>query len=187
MHLSLQKPVCCGVERVPRCCSHHVAQPHRAVAGVVLHQRVVMCGEEGAAADPLGQLLHDGAGDGRAIVSGRASACEWVHRGAVTVLPLLSSVIGGGEGGKPTQLVEEHEGVLGGVVQDARRLAQLHKESALPCNTKRAGEAWWPMKPNPGEDAVLCVASLPAMMRSEAPSRVKTRSTGVKRSLSAGT
>lgn len=33
-----------------------------------------------------------------------------------------------------------------------------------------------------------CVSgALPAMMRSEAPSRVKTRSTGVKRSLSAGT
>lgn len=52
---------------------------------------------------------------------------------------------GGGRrvgGGKPTKLVEEHEGVLGGVVQDARRLAQLHKESALPWNTEKAGDAW---------------------------------------------
>lgn len=83
MHLSLQKPVWCGALRVPHCCSHHVAQPHGTVAGVVLHQRVVMCGEEGTAADSLGQLLHDGAGDGRAVVCGRAPACECVHRGAV--------------------------------------------------------------------------------------------------------
>lgn len=64
--------------------SHHVAQPHGAVAGVVLHQRMVVRGEEGAAADALGQLLDDGAGDGRAVVGGRAPACERVHRGAVT-------------------------------------------------------------------------------------------------------
>lgn len=100
-------------------------------------------------------------------------------------------MLGGGGargGGKLTQLIEEHEGVLGGVVQDARRLAQLHEESALPWNTNRAGDAWKPVKRNrEAENAMLGVVSLPAMMRSEAPSRVKTRSTGVKRSLSAGT
>lgn len=89
MHLSIQKLLCCGAKLVLRCCSHHVTQSHGAVAGVVLHQRVVMCGEEGATADPLGKLLHDSAGDGRAIVSGRAPACEWVHREVVMVMLLL--------------------------------------------------------------------------------------------------
>lgn len=73
-----------GTSSVLRRCSHHVAQPHGSVAGVVLHQRVVMRGEEGAAADLLGQLLHYGAGDGRAVVSGRSPACGRVHSGTVT-------------------------------------------------------------------------------------------------------
>lgn len=35
-----------------------------------------MCGEERAAADLLGQLLHYGAGDGCAIVCGSAPPCK---------------------------------------------------------------------------------------------------------------
>lgn len=78
--------------------------------------------------------------------------------------------------------------MLGGVVQDARRLAQLHEESALPWNTDAVDDASVAHEvERKAEDAAMSVVSLPAMMRSEAPSRVKTRSTGVKRSLSAGT
>lgn len=78
--------------------------------------------------------------------------------------------------------------MLGGVVQDARRLAQLHEESALPWNTDAVDDASVAHEvERTAEDAMMSVVSLPAMMRSEAPSRVKTRSTGVKRSLSAGT
>lgn len=67
-----------------RCCSHHVAQPHGPVAGVVLHQWVVVRGEERAAADLLGELIHNGAGDSRAVVCGRAPSCkrftvQWSH------------------------------------------------------------------------------------------------------------
>ena len=60
--------------------THHVSQPHCGVGGVVLHQRVVVGGEERAAADLLRQLLHHGTGDGGAVVGGRAPACKDIHK-----------------------------------------------------------------------------------------------------------
>lgn len=77
-------PVLYRGQRVLHCCSHHVAQPHSVVVGIVLHQRVVMCGEERAATDLLGQLLHDSAGNGRAVICGCAPSCkqftaEWLR------------------------------------------------------------------------------------------------------------
>lgn len=84
------------------CCSHHVAQPHSMVVGIVLHQRVVMCGEERAATDLLGQLLHDSAGNGRAVICGCAPSCEqftaeWLRATKIncveTELPLPSTAV----------------------------------------------------------------------------------------------
>lgn len=75
-----------------------------------------------------------------------------------------------------------------GVVQDGGSLAQLHIEGALSYRRYKNSEL---ALEEPALISTLCVVNmsvmLPAMIRSEAPSRVKTRSTGVKRRLSAGT
>lgn len=54
------------------CCTHHVAQTHSGVVGIVLDQGVVMCGEESATADLLSKLFHNSAGDRCAIICGCA-------------------------------------------------------------------------------------------------------------------
>lgn len=58
---------------------YHVSQAHGPALGMVLHQGVVVSGEQRPAADPLRQLLHHRARYGRAVKRGRASA--WGHKG----------------------------------------------------------------------------------------------------------
>ena len=53
-----------------------MTQPHSRVVGVVLHQGVVMCGEEGATADLLSKLPHNSTGNRCAIVCGCAPSCK---------------------------------------------------------------------------------------------------------------
>lgn len=72
--------------------THHVAQPHSLVFGVVLHQRVVVCGEESAAADLLSKLLYNSAGNRCAIVCGCAPSCEmFTHHTSKTFAPTSGS------------------------------------------------------------------------------------------------
>ncbi len=54
----------------------HVSESDGGVLDVVLHQRVVMGGEQGPAADLLWQLVHHSARDGCAVIRGRTSACS---------------------------------------------------------------------------------------------------------------
>lgn len=64
--------LCRAVFSVLHYCTHHVAQPHSRVVGVVLHQGVVMCREERATADLLSKLLHNSTGNRCAIICGCA-------------------------------------------------------------------------------------------------------------------
>lgn len=116
-----------------RCSTHHVAQPHGVVFGVVLHQRVVVRWEECATADPLSELLYHSAGDCCAVICSCAPSCEarsrWEATRTKTRLRLLFAF--DVNTNKFTQFVQEHEGVLSGVAQDACCLAELHKESTL--------------------------------------------------------
>lgn len=54
---------------------YHVAESDGGVLGVVLHQGVVVGGEERTAADSLGQLLHHSTGNRRAVVRSCAPTC----------------------------------------------------------------------------------------------------------------
>lgn len=56
-----------------------MAQAHGPAVGIVLHQGVVVSGEERPAADPLCQLLQHCARYGCSVKRGRASA--WGHNG----------------------------------------------------------------------------------------------------------
>lgn len=63
---------------IPSSRTYHVAQAHSPTVGIVLHQGVVVSGEQRPAADPLCQLLHHCAGNGCSVKRGRASA--WGHK-----------------------------------------------------------------------------------------------------------
>lgn len=65
--------------KMPSCHTYHVAQAHGPAVGIVLHQGVVVSGEQRPAADPLRQLLHHRARYGCSVKRGRASA--WGHNG----------------------------------------------------------------------------------------------------------
>ena len=54
--------------------THHVTQADVVVIPELLHQRVVVGGEQRAAANPLRQFLHHCTSDSRAVVSGCASS-----------------------------------------------------------------------------------------------------------------
>lgn len=58
---------------------YHVPQAHSPAVGIVLHQGVVVSGEQRPAPDPLRQLLHHRARYGCSVKRGCASA--WGHKG----------------------------------------------------------------------------------------------------------
>lgn len=70
--------------QIPSCHTYHVAQAHGPAVGIVLHQGVVVSGEQRPAADPLRQLLHHRARYGCSVKRGRASA--WGHKGTALTL-----------------------------------------------------------------------------------------------------
>ena len=52
--------------------TYHVSKAYVGVVFELLHERVIMCREEGAALDTLRQLLHDRTSYGRSVIGGRA-------------------------------------------------------------------------------------------------------------------
>ncbi len=68
----------------------HVSESDGGVLDVVLHQRVVMGGEQGPAADLLWQLVHHSARDGCAVIRGRTSACSSSQGNGYNLLNLES-------------------------------------------------------------------------------------------------
>ena len=88
---------------------------------------------------------------------------------------------------RPTQFIQEHQGVCGGVLEDGGRLTQLHKEGALSCKGEHNQSQVKGHSTGSKGSKVVAKAIVPAMMRSEAPSLVNTRSTGLKLHCSAGT
>ena len=84
-----------------------------------------------------------------------------------------------------TQLVQQHQGVLCSMQQDAGCLTELHKKGALTCTQHRFVRGLVCVCVRGTVRSGVCVS--PAMMRSDAPRRVKIRSTGEKLRLSAGT